>query len=47
VAALDIGRLEVQQAIQLAVEAAPMRCDRAAERLEAACTRALEIGPPS
>jgi AAA domain len=29
VAALDIGRLEVQQAIQLAVEAAPMCCDRA------------------
>src|SRR3984893_12141543 len=28
-AALDIGRLEVQQAIQLAVKAAPMRCDRA------------------
>jgi hypothetical protein len=29
VAALDIGRLEVQRAIQLAVKAAPMRCDRA------------------
>ena len=29
VAALDIGGLEVQQAIQLAVKAAPMRCDRA------------------
>src|SRR6202163_1433299 len=36
VAALDIGRLEVQQAIQLAVKAAPMRCDRAVG----------EIGPP-
>src|SRR5271157_6036944 len=36
VAALEIGRLEVQQAIQLAVEAAPMRCDRAVD----------EIGPP-
>jgi hypothetical protein len=36
VAALEIGRLEVQQAIQLAVKAAPMRCDRAVG----------EIGPP-
>src|ERR1700719_5314311 len=36
VAALDIGRLEVQQAIQLAVKAAPMRCDRAVGK----------IGPP-
>jgi hypothetical protein len=36
VAALDIGRLEVQQAIQLAVEAVPMGCDRAVG----------EIGPP-
>jgi hypothetical protein len=36
VAALDISRLEVQQAIQLAVKAAPMRCDRAVG----------EIGPP-
>jgi len=33
---LDIGRLEVQQAIQLAVKTAPMRCDRAVG----------EIGPP-
>ena len=27
VTALDIGRLELQQAIQVAVKAAPMRCD--------------------
>ena len=36
VAALHIGRLEVQQAIQLAVKAAPVRCDCAVG----------EIGPP-